>query len=596
MSSFYDLASLVMIPSGKKAGKVYSQKPLTTDGQLDFTRASTATRIGSDGLIEKTRTNLLLQSNTFSTTWINSNTSETSGQAGYDGTNNAWLLDKSAASGYIQQSISLGNIQTFSVYAKKGTLNWMRIIGIGTSVASTWFDLENGVVGSADFFTVDSNIQSVGNGWYRCSITYSVGTIGGVRIYPSQNNNNVSGTSGNIYIQSAQLEQGLVATSYIPTTTAAVSVGSVDNMPRLNYTPGSTTSCPSLLLEPQRTNITTQSEYLADIGAWSRVRADVEPNTLISPDGTQNASTLSCTDFSETYIQDNVPIGTTTGTFSFFAKKGNLDYCHSLVWDLSASGRRQWFNLATGQVGTSTAFGTDYDKVDAGMEDYGNGWYRCWFAWANGNNNSAVRVNNSNGDGSTNAAVNTFNYFYGCQTEAGVSYKTSYIPTFGATVTRVQDACSKTGISGLIGQTEGTFFAELNISSNDGTFKFLSLSDGTVDNVVWIYYRSGANQINFRVIKSGNSQFDQIYSAADVTINHKVAIKYKENDFSAWFNGTKVLTDTSGSTFSGSTLSTFNTFRPAYLDNHFVGDIKKVIVFPTALTDTQLADLTSIDS
>ena len=99
MSSFYDLASLVMIPSGKKAGKVYSQKPLTTDGQLDFTRASTATRIGSDGNIEKTRTNLLLQSNQFNTTWTLSEASVTSGQSGYDGTNNAWLLNVTSGTG-----------------------------------------------------------------------------------------------------------------------------------------------------------------------------------------------------------------------------------------------------------------------------------------------------------------------------------------------------------------------------------------------------------------------------------------------------------------------------------------------------------------
>jgi hypothetical protein len=62
MSQFYDQASLVMVPSGYKTGKVYSQKPLSTDGELTFTRASSATRVGPDGLIEKVRTNLILQS------------------------------------------------------------------------------------------------------------------------------------------------------------------------------------------------------------------------------------------------------------------------------------------------------------------------------------------------------------------------------------------------------------------------------------------------------------------------------------------------------------------------------------------------------
>ena len=57
MSQFYDQASLVMVPSGYKAGKVYSQKPLSTDGELTFTRNSNATRVNADGLVEKVRTN-----------------------------------------------------------------------------------------------------------------------------------------------------------------------------------------------------------------------------------------------------------------------------------------------------------------------------------------------------------------------------------------------------------------------------------------------------------------------------------------------------------------------------------------------------------
>jgi hypothetical protein len=54
-------------------------------------------------------------------------------------------------------------------------------------------------------------------------------------------------------------------------------------------------------------------------------------------------------------------------------------------------------------------------------------------------------------------------YVYGAQLEAG-SYATSYCPTLAAAVTRGADAASKTGISSLIGQTEGTLFAEINVS------------------------------------------------------------------------------------------------------------------------------------
>ena len=95
MSNIYDKSSLVLIPSGTKTGKVFSQKPVSGDGDFTFTRASAATRVNADGNIEKETENKLVQSNAFdvSANWLSSNVTETGGQSGYDGTNNAWLID-----------------------------------------------------------------------------------------------------------------------------------------------------------------------------------------------------------------------------------------------------------------------------------------------------------------------------------------------------------------------------------------------------------------------------------------------------------------------------------------------------------------------
>jgi hypothetical protein len=185
------------------------------------------------------RTNLLLESNQFDTTWVSVTASVTSGQSGYDGSNDAWLLSKSAASGRIYQNASVSGVATYSVYAKRNNLNWLFIIGTASSYPEAYFDLLNGTIGNTSGHQnfLGADIKDVGNGWHRCSITFN-DSLGQFRIYPADGNNNVSGTSGSIYIQDAQLEAGSKATEYIPTTTEAVT-RSWDSFSRVqNQVPG----------------------------------------------------------------------------------------------------------------------------------------------------------------------------------------------------------------------------------------------------------------------------------------------------------------------------------------------------------------------
>ena len=153
--SFFETASLVFISdfaaasasavsgSGANTGKAYSVKPTDGSGDFTFERGSdiTATRVNSSGYIEKGRGNFLLQSNNFDTTWNKSNVNLTGSQSGYDGSNDAWILRKTGTTGNINQTVSsLTNLQTFSIYAKPGDLNWIRIIRAGKSI---FIDLEN---------------------------------------------------------------------------------------------------------------------------------------------------------------------------------------------------------------------------------------------------------------------------------------------------------------------------------------------------------------------------------------------------------------------------------------------------------------------
>jgi len=211
---------------------------------FDFSRASNATVINKDGLIETVgsgqpridykddsegalllepqRTNSLLQSNQFDTTWATSTgIGISSGYSGVYGSNDAWLLKRvDGSSRYLYQNVSLSNTQTFSIYLKADTTNWAWLF-LGGTTSWAYFDLENGAVGATNSL-LSSKIEPVSDGWFRCSITANV-TLSSVRVYPAQSNLSVSGDSNlGIYIQYAQLEVGSYPTSYIPTQGSTV--------------------------------------------------------------------------------------------------------------------------------------------------------------------------------------------------------------------------------------------------------------------------------------------------------------------------------------------------------------------------------------
>jgi hypothetical protein len=177
-------------------------------------------------------------------------------------------------------------VYTYSIYAKANTNNYLCMLAQGSGSQYAFFNLSTGTVGNSA--NIDSaSIENVGNGWYRCQIQKSGN---GVEMFVfSSNIENLTPTaSGSIYIWGAQFETGDIATDYIATTTAAVSVGPVANLPRLDYL---NSSCPRLLLEPQRTNLYQYSEQIDNAG-WTKQGLTITANSAVSPDGYTNADLL----------------------------------------------------------------------------------------------------------------------------------------------------------------------------------------------------------------------------------------------------------------------------------------------------------------
>ena len=561
--SFYSDASVVMIPSGYKTSKVYCAVP--TDGAADlvFSRSNdTATRVGPDGLIEKVRTNVLTYSQTFSdASWlIGTGQTKTQGQTDPNGGTTAVLISNvSEANGYMSKALTLtANVpNTFSIYIK-GSSSGSVSLRLDDSTAGPQFDIN---------YTTS---------WQRFSVTRTVNqascflTVGGYSTWA---------IGENIQFAFAQVETGDIATAYIATTTAAVSVGPVANVPRLDYL-GS--SCPRLLLEPQRQNLALNSESF-NSSSYSKVRATITANAITSPDGYTNADKMESTAGATLAVECYQTITTTAQTYtaSAFFKQGSgaNDLNHLDVYYLGTG----TYNASV-KINLSTGVLTQTIGTGASVVNYGNGWYRVLVPFTATAGSTAFYF----GSDGAHYASGSFVYLYGAQVEAG-AYATSYIPTLGAAVTRGADACSKTGISSLIGQAEGVLFVDF-VAEQPSEVRRITLSDGTSANRILIGHQADGT-IQFFIAVGSASQVSFNTSASYTKGTRlKIAFAYKANDFAAYINGAQVLTDNSGTVPASSKFA----FADAIDTNPLISSVNQALLFKTRLNNSELAQLTTI--
>ena len=579
MSTALEAASLVMVPSGYEDGSLASVKPTDGTGDFTFSRGSdiSATRVNEDGYIEKGYENLLLQSNSFLTTWLQTDLTATSGESGYDGSSDAWLLSKSAANGRLRQYVTDTGVQTLSAYFKAGTNNWMRITYGG---ATTYFDLANGVLGSDN--SINATITSVGSGWYRCTFTANVTSAQYAQFYVADSNGDTSATSGSIYIQDAMLNQGMVSYPYVETTTAPVAGGILEDMPRLDYTDS---SCPSLKLEPQRTNLIEYSEYLGS--NWTFIRTNYESNTATSPEGLTNAAKVFANTSSGNHYFEKVGFtGFTSGdyTYSFFAKSAGSDFVQ-IATSTGFDSRYQNFNLTTGEKASGDTDSSGYDTSITPIGD--DGWYRLTIT-ANAPSTSvrfliipiltdAARNPVFTGDG-----VNGF-YFYGAQLEQDATYPTSYIPTYGTSQTRLAEDLELPTLSSVFDSTGSfTLFFEIERLSSSVQQQILYIRgqgyfrlDATADNrLKFVIYGGGAS------VTEANSDINTFVAGT----SSKIIYKQNGTIGQCFINGQEISSGTP------TILTGFFTFYQRN-ENHIK---HKEVYFPTALSDDECIELTTI--
>ena len=586
MSDLLNQASLIMVPSGYKEDTVYSVVPSDGSGDLSFTRASNGTRINSAGLVEVTPWNLASYSEDFTNAaWSKANTTITANDTtAPNGTTTADKVISSAVNDehlvYYFESQYFNQVVTLSAYVKKSDYRYAILRSYTNSAYRiSVFDLDNGVITSQDLGA--STIESVGNGWYRISTTFTTPSSTFSYQYAFSATQNFSylgdGTSGN-YLWGAQLNIGSTAKPYFPTTDRL-------NVPRLTYQNGGG-GCPSLLLEKQSTNLLTYSEQFDNAG-WTKYQGGtITANSVTSPDGTQNADTLTVAS-GQTYsgIYQSVSASSDVYTVSIFAKYNTKRWL--FFFDASASAQG-WFDIQNGVLGTIPSGHTGT------IENFGNGWYRLTFKKNTAVIPSFFQIGLVDADGSSTPSSNGSSYIWGAQLEAS-SYPTSYIPTTSSSATRVADACFKS-TSLLANQTIACFFVDVVINQQPDNYAgIMEMRNGTTCDFYMLQYQA-SNTIEFRA--RGSNGVENTVAVAPALGRKKIAMYRNGDRLAVFINGVKQADQTSAtamSAFANSAQTFYYNFDPAFGTYSNCININESIIFAgNALTDAELISLTTI--
>jgi hypothetical protein len=163
------------------------------------------------------------------------------------------------------------------------------------------------------------------------------------------------------------------------------------------------------------------------------------------------------------------------------------------------------------------------------------------------------------------------------------------VKTEAAAVTRLADAASKTGISSLIGQTEGTLFVEFNVGSQDG--RVISTLGGS--NRFGI--TASPTTVGAFIVTAAGGVVYSNATAFTHGATTKMALGYKSGQSVLYVNGSAVLTTTASFAFNAAITDLFlsqQEFAPGAGQS---GQRQaQVLVFKTRLTNAQLAELTTL--
>jgi hypothetical protein len=570
-----------------------------------FSRASMGSYFGSDGLLKYLNVNLLKYSEDFTNAIWGGVGLGVSANAitAPDGTTTADLLTEDSSNGFHQRGQTYTTstaTYTFSCFVKwkTGTTRNIALLPVSASAAGTnkgiIFDSNGAYVAVAGDVgpTPTYTSESVGNGWFRFSVTTSAsggvssaGTI--IRFHSGTTNSYAGDGSSGVYVWGAQLETSPFAGQYSKTEASSNSNARFDH----TYN-GTSWISKGLLIEEQRTNLVQYSEQF-NTSPWAVLNASISANAASSPDGNTTADKLveSATGPHGHEVYVTFTALTATYTFSIFAKAAERSSIYLSLGSSITSG--VYFNLSNGTIGTASG------GLTGSIQNVGNGWYRCSVVGSLSSGTNYIQIATSNGTSYDYTGNGTSGLLlFGAQLELG-AFSTSYIPTTTASVVRSADVCQITGTSfnWMWNQGEGSVVAEYDRLANNSS----GLSGGypttfsaSSSNSLWMVLAGSIAPSPVGEVLAVYDTTSQAYFAAGSSplagIVAKMSACYKANDFAASLNGSAVSTDTSG------TVPVCNQIGIGYwpYGNAPVnGHIAKLIYYPARLTNTKLQQLST---
>ena len=353
---------------------------------------------------------------------------------------------------------------------------------------------------------------------------------------------------------------------------------------RLDYTGG---GCPHHLLEPQSTNLVAHSEDFSQ-PYWSKVASTITSNVAISPYGTLNADKL-VEDTQNaahiTFTSPNVTLG--NNTFSVFAKAAER---RVLGIEFPSNGILVSFDLIDGVFVNSQANPDNFS-----ITPFSNGWYRIDIIEnLTSTSTVALSLRDENGNRAYQGDGTSGVYIFGAQVEQG-SYATSYIPNFGTAlgVTRLAETANNAGDADTFNDSEGVLFLNLSALVEGVGNRDISISDGTLNNYISIFYRASIKTVWYQMVSGGATQISIQLNDVNQTDINKIALTYRQNEAKIYINGILKGIDTStiNTPVGLSTLA----FDAASIEP-FYGKTKKLEYYNTALTSLEIETLTSYTS